>query len=1203
MIDHPEKWRFWIDRGGTFTDVVARDPAGGAHVLKLLSENPARYDDAAAQGIREVLGIPAGEPIPSHRIHSVRMGTTVATNALLERKGEPTLLLVPEGFRDSLRIAWQNRPDIFALDVRLPDMVYHTVEEIPGRMDARGNELTPLDMARARKVLKRSFDAGLRSVAIVFMHGYRYPRHEQAIAKLAEQVGFSQISCSHEVSPVIRFVSRGDTTVADAYLSPVLRKYVERFLAAFSDPARTPVYFMQSSGGLTDAHAFRGANAVLSGPAGGVVGVARVCAAEGLNKIIGFDMGGTSTDVCHYAGEYERSAESEIAGVRICTPSMSIHTVAAGGGSILHYNGLHYSVGPDSAGASPGPCCYRNGGPLTVTDCNVLLGKIQPDLFPSVFGESGDQSLDAKATRRAFAAMTENARDSDTLKSGRRLEEMAAGFLRVAVTNMALAIKKISVGQGHDVSTYTLACYGGAAGQHACLVADELEVTQVYLHPLAGVLSAFGMGLASIGALERTTFLHALNAEGVALMLEALRELEARCRREMAESTGGRDADLAVKHTAGLAYPDADTVLDVAVGDAEAMKREFEQRHRRRFGFIKPGVTPEIRVLKVSIEQSEALPEDANPAQGDGKQFAVRPVYLAGEWRETAVYQRRNLRVGETLRGPALIVDKTDTIVVEPEWRARITPRGGLLLNRDREKRAKRATSAQRPDPVLLEVFSRQFMSIAEQMGETLKNTAQSVNIRERLDFSCAVFDAQGWLVANAPHVPVHLGSMGDSVRSVMRRFRNQMRAGDAYIVNSPYEGGTHLPDITVVSPVFVDGQCAFYVASRGHHADVGGLTPGSMPPFSKNIAEEGVLIEPRRIVAEGRFDEAKLRKLFSSGPLPARNINQNVGDCMAQIAANNRGAEQINHLVEQYGLGVVQAYMSHVQDFAEESVRRVIDRLREGEAIVELDNGASIHVAITIDRARREATVDFTGTSPQQADNFNAPLPVCHAVVLYVFRTLVRQDIPLNAGCLKPLNIIAPENSLLNPRFPAAVVAGNVETSQQIADALYLALGELAGSQGTMNNFTFGDAEYQYYETLAGGMGASRNSDGASAIQVHMTNSRMTDPEVLEARYPVTVESFSIRRGSGGAGRHRGGDGVIRRIRFNQPVRGMILSGRRKHAPPGYAGGADGKCGENRLERADGSVQELAFADEFVIEAGDVVEIKTPGGGGYGQE
>lgn len=1192
-----QKWRFWIDRGGTFTDVIGIDPRGRLHVRKLLSDNPRQYKDAAAHGIREVLDIPSDKLIPSNKIDSVRMGTTVATNALLERKGEPTLLLVPAGFRDALRIAYQNRPDIFALNADLPEMLYQRVEEVPGRINAKGVEIQPIDIEYSREVLKAAYATGLRSVAIVFMHSYLYPQHELLIAELAREAGITQISCSHEVSSLIKFVSRGDTTVVDAYLSPVLRLYVDQFSASFSHPDDTRLYFMQSGGGLTGARQFRGANSIFSGPAGGVVGIAQVCAAEGIQKLIGFDMGGTSTDVCHYAGEYERRIESEIAGIRLCTPSMDIHTVAAGGGSTLHYDGLHYSVGPDSAGADPGPVSYGNDGPLTITDCNVLLGKIQPDLFPSVFGEQGDEPLDLDATRRAFSSLAQK-----FFSSHRSVEAMAAGFLKVAVTNMALAIRKISIARGRNVSAYTLACYGGASGQHACMVADELGINDVYFHPLAGVLSAYGMGLAPINVIRRKSVRFNLDRSGLINANRSCDQLKENALEELKISHSVDANILEVRQQAGLAYRGAETLLTVDLGDIEAMRQHFEELHKQRFGFLNHRAKPEIRALEVTVAVPVDAFEPTDLGDGAGRPDDFRSVYLEGEWTRTPVFFRDSMRTNDEISGPALIIDKTDTIVVEPGWTAMLKPSRGICLTR---KTGNGKTGAlverKQPDPVILEVLSRHFMSIAEQMGAVLRNTAQSVNIRERLDFSCALFDGQGELVANAPHVPVHLGSMSASVQSVMERFGELMRAGDAYVLNSPYEGGTHLPDITVVSPVIIDNKRTFYVASRGHHADIGGMTPGSMPPFSRDISDEGVLIEPRVLVSGGKFDEAGLRKILNSGPHPARNSDQNISDCQAQIAANNRGVEDILRLIDLYGLETVIAYMSHVQNFAEESVRRVIDRLNSGEAELRLDTGSKIHVKVRIDRENREAVIDFAGTSGQQNDNFNAPLPVCKAVVLYVFRTLVGRDIPLNAGCLRPLKVLVPTESLLNPQSPAAVVAGNVETSQQIADTLYLALDELAGSQGTMNNFTFGDDDIQYYETIAGGMGASSRGDGASAIQVHMTNSRLTDPEVLEDRFPVTLEEFSIRHNSGGDGNHRGGDGVIRRVCFNQPMRGMILSSRRNISPPGLAGGKEGKPGRNILIRANGSIEELSPCAEFELRTGDRVEIRTPGGGGFG--
>jgi 5-oxoprolinase (ATP-hydrolysing) len=1187
----PERWQFWIDRGGTFTDVVARRPDGALVTHKLLSENPGRYDDAAIAGIREILSVRAGEAIPADLIEAVKMGTTVATNALLERKGERTALFITRGFRDALRIAYQNRPRIFDRRIVLPEMLYSKVVEVEERIAARGEVVLPFNESDTRAKLAQTCDEGYRSIAIVFMHGYRFPEHERRTAELAKAAGFTQISVSHLVSPLMKLVGRGDTTVVDAYLSPILRRYVEQVAAELRG---VRLLFMQSNGGLADARRFQGKDAILSGPAGGIVGAVRTSAAAGFDRIIGFDMGGTSTDVSHYAGEFEREFETRVAGVRMRAPMMSIHTVAAGGGSILHFDGARYRVGPDSAGANPGPACYRRNGPLTVTDANVMLGKIQPKHFPRVFGSGGHEPLDPGVVQREFRALVSK------IKDGRSAEQIAEGFVQIAVGNMANAIKHISVQRGHDVTRYTLCCFGGAAGQHACLVADALAMTRVFIHPHAGVLSAYGMGLAdqvamrsrSVEAKLQESEIQSIEATADALAIEARNELAAQ---------GISLEKILVKRRAHLKYEGTDTALAVPLGPAAGMTREFEAAYRKQFSFLMPGRPLVAEAVSVeAIARGEVFAEQALPPKGRANPAEIIRMFTGGRWHDAPLFRREDLGPGNRIDGPAIIAEANATTVVEPEWRAAVTELNHVILERTKEK-VRGVAIGTGVDPVMLEVFNNLYMSIAEQMGLRLQNTAYSVNIKERLDFSCALFDAEGNLIANAPHMPVHLGSMGESIKTVIRLNAGKMKPGDVYVLNAPYNGGTHLPDVTVITPVFQDNDILFYVGSRGHHADIGGITPGSMPPGSKVVEEEGVLIDNFLLVEQGRFREKETVALLCSGKYPVRNVQQNIADLQAQIAANEKGVQELRRMVEQFGLDVVRAYMRHVQDNAEESVRRVIGVLKDGSFEYPLDNGAVIKVRITIGRDRRAARIDFTGTSAQLPNNFNAPAAVCMAAVLYVFRTLVDDEIPLNAGCLKPLEVVIPEGCMLRPRYPAAVVAGNVETSQCITDALYGALGVLAASQGTMNNFTFGNERYQYYETVAGGSGAGPDFDGADVVQTHMTNSRLTDPEVLEWRFPVRLESFEIRHGSGGGGRLRGGHGAVRRLSFLEPMTAAILSGHRLVRPHGLEGGEAGAAGRNYVLRAGGGLRELGPFDQTEMGAGDVFVIETPGGGGYG--
>jgi 5-oxoprolinase (ATP-hydrolysing) len=1181
-----ESWQIWIDRGGTFTDIVARGPDGTMTTAKLLSDNPGRYDDAALEGIRRIAG--AGARV------TVKMGTTVATNALLERKGEPTVLLVNRGYADILRIGTQNRPDLFKLNIELPEPLYAHAIEVDGRMDAQGHEVEPLNEKAARAVLEQAFSQGYRSVAIVLMHSYCAPCHERKIADLARAVGFTQISASHEVSPLMKLVPRGDTCVVDAYLSPILKRYVARVNGGLTDG--TPLMFMQSNGGLTDAALFRGKDAILSGPAGGVVGAVETARRAGFERIIGFDMGGTSTDVSHFAGVYERDFDTHIAGVRVTAPILRIHTIAAGGGSILVFDGQRFRVGPESAGADPGPACYGKGGPLTVTDANVMLGRIQPDYFPKVFGPAADAPLDAAVVRTKFESLARTI--------GRDAMEVAEGFLTVAVENMAAAIKHVSVQRGYDVTKYALVCFGGAGGQHACRIADALGVQTIFIHRMAGVLSAYGMGLAPVRAHREASVARPLTTENIAALSAIIAPLEESCRMELARQ-GIVPQAVNMQRTLQVHYAGTDTTLEVPLADAGEVARAFTDAHRARFGFVDSTRGLEIDAVLIDAASHVDIDEPAYAPVSAGlmpvAEQAVK-AWFGGCELEAGLHVRERLKPGACLHGPAIVAEANATTILEPGWCATLNAAGDLILTRVTPvARGERVGTT--VDPVMLEVFNNRFMSIAEQMGAVLANTASSVNIKERLDFSCALFDAEGGLIANAPHLPVHLGSMGESVRAILRTRKSTLRPGQVFALNAPYNGGTHLPDITVITPVFdaADKELLFFVGSRGHHADVGGTTPGSMPPFSRSVAEEGVLIDDFLLVDDGELRETQLRSLLASGAYPARNPDRNVADFRAQIAANARGAAELRHLVSQYGLDIVQAYMRHVKANAAEAVRRVLDRLPNGSFVNKMDFGGQIQVALRIDRIARSAVVDFTGTSAQTETNFNAPLAVTRAAVLYVFRCLVADDIPLNDGCLEPIQMIVPEGSMLNPRYPAAVVAGNVETSQAVTAALLGAAGAAAASQGTMNNFTFGNARHQYYETICGGAGAGPGFAGASAVHTHMTNTRLTDPEVLEWRFPVRLDEFRIRRDSGGAGRWAGGDGAVRRITFLEPMTAAILAQSRIVAPYGLAGGGAGTVGRTWIARADGRVDELGPADETEVGTGDTVVIETPGGGGYG--
>ncbi|MDX2275786.1 MAG: hydantoinase B/oxoprolinase family protein [Hyphomonadaceae bacterium] len=1202
MTSRDTGWHFWIDRGGTFTDVVALTPERRVVTRKLLSSHPERYKDAALQAIHDFLELAPGDAIPAARIASVKMGTTVATNALLERRGEDVILVTTAGFRDVLRIGYQNRPRLFDRNIVLPERLERRTIEVKERIDARGNVLTPLDGEHARTELRAAYEAGFRAIAIVLMHGYRFVQHEEAIAAMAAEIGFTQISASHRVSPLMKIVSRGDTALVDAYLSPVLSRYVRQVADTLGESV--PLSFMQSNGGLIGANTFRGRDAILSGPAGGIVGMVETAKAVGFAKVIGFDMGGTSTDVSHYAGELERSTETLVAGVRLRAPMMAIHTIAAGGGSICSFDGTRLRVGPESAGADPGPACYRRGGPLTITDCNVMLGKLQPDCFPALFGPNGDQPIDREIVHARFEALSRELAAAGFPQ--RTPQQLAEGFLAIAVDHMANAIKKISVAQGHDVSEYALVCFGGAAGQHACLVADALGMSRVLVHPLAGVLSAYGIGLADQRILRQASVEAALDEACLKRCAEHMDALQTECMGDV-EADGFDVAAARFQRRLHVRYQGTDTPIEVAEAGLSEIRRDFERLYKQRFMFTTPDVPLVIEAVVVELIVPATRPASTLIEVGSSGACEQRAdVFMAGEKHDAPLLPRASLQPDCERNGPLILYDDTATIVVEPGWRVMRSGAGDIIMTRSEKRAAQERDARTALDPVRLEIFNNLFMAIAEQMGQALQNTALSVNIKERLDFSCALFDGGGALVANAPHMPVHLGSMGDSVRAVRDAAEASgrgLKPGDAYVVNNPYNGGTHLPDLTVVMPVFDDaGACSFFVAARGHHADIGGRTPGSMPPDSVSLDEEGVLFDSFLLVEGGQLRERAFRAMLASGHYPARDPDRNVGDIRAQIAACARGAAEIGKMVQHFGRDVVLAYMRHVQDNAAEAVRRVLDRLQDGAFTYELDDGSSIHVTVSVDRKARRARIDFSGTSIQQRTNFNAPPSIARAAVLYVMRTLIDEDIPMNDGCLEPIDIVLPEQCMLRPSYPAAVVAGNVETSQVITDALYGATGTLAAAQGTMNNFTFGNAAHQYYETICGGAGAGPDFDGAPAVHTHMTNSRLTDPEVLEWRFPVLLESFSVRRGSGGAGRHHGGDGVVRRVRFLEPMTATILSNRRRVPPFGLEGGGAGAPGRNIVERANGRVDVLGPTQSTEMAAGDVFVIETPGGGGFGK-
>ncbi|MEM7540323.1 MAG: hydantoinase B/oxoprolinase family protein [Pseudomonadota bacterium] len=1197
------RWAFWIDRGGTFTDIVARSPNGDVKTHKLLSEDREHYEDAAVEGIRRLMALSHGTVIPVAEIEVVKMGTTVATNALLERKGDRCLLLTTNGFRDALRIGYQNRPDLFARHIKLPEMLYERVAEVDERVNADGEVLTALDELQTSLALQRAYADGIRSVAIVFLHGYRFHLHEARAAALAKEIGFEQVSVSHEVSPLMKFVSRGDTTVVDAYLTPVLRRYVDSVAAELKG---VRLMFMQSNGGLTDARLFQGKDSILSGPAGGVVGAVEVTQAAGFDRLIGFDMGGTSTDVCHFAGDLERAFDTRIAGVRMRVPIMRIHTVAAGGGSILHFDGRRMRVGPDSAGAAPGPACYRRGGPLTVTDCNLLLGRVIAKYFPKTFGHNADEGLDSTSVNNKFERLA--ARVNAVSPTPRSIEALAEGFLDIAVGNMANAIKEISVQRGYNVAEYVLTCFGGAGAQHACQVADALGIRQVFLHPLAGVLSAYGIGLADLRVLKDRAVEETLSHESIENLRVSFEGLEQQAIEELL-AQGVNKERITVKRTVHVRYAGTDNTIEIPFDAQNVIRARFEAEHQSRFGFVaadKPMVIEALTLEAVGRDDATTFSITGASRESDSPPaIEQHQMFAGGRWHEVAVYARESLIEGDEIAGPAIIIEAISTVVIEPDWVANVDESGGLTLRRMAALVREEVMGSAQADPLLLEVFNSLFMSIAEQMGGALQNTAHSVNIKERMDYSCALFDEAGALIANAPHIPVHLGSMGESVKHIITNLAEQVREGDVYVLNDPFHGGTHLPDVTVITPVFSNRRAGrqplFFVASRGHHADIGGITPGSMPARSQRLDEEGVLINSFLIIRGGEFREQEFRDLLGSDPYPARNVEQNIADLKAQIAANEKGILELEAMLEHFGYDVVRAYMTHVKDNAEACVREALKRFSSGRFEYAMDDGSKVMVAIEIDQERGQATIDFTGTSPQRNNNFNAPAAVCRAATLYVLRTLIDEDIPLNDGCLRAVDLKLPTGSMLNPEPGAAVVAGNVETSQCITDCLYGALGVMAAAQGTMNNLTFGNERYQYYETICGGSGAGPDFDGTDAVHTHMTNSRLTDPEILEWRFPVRLERFEIRDGSGGGGEHSGGNGVLREIRFLEPMDVSILSGHRQVPPYGLGGGEPGQVGRNSVTRADGSRQTLAGCDSCEVLENERVTIETPGGGGFG--
>ncbi len=1218
------RWRFAVDRGGTFTDVIAIDPRGHCRAAKLLSRS-STYDDAAIEGIRRFLDVPTGEPLPRERVAWIRLGTTVATNALLERTGAPVGLLITEGFRDLLEIGNQQRPELFALAIKRPERLYRAVVEVPERLAADGSVVTPLDRSLLTDALQRLRQQGAESLAIVFLHAWKNPVHEKLAVELAAPFTFTHVSASHTALSLIQAVGRGRTTLVDAYLTPVLWHYARRVRRWTGE---IPLHFMGSSGALLAPEGFTGKDATLSGPAGGVMGTAAVAGLTGDAAVIGFDMGGTSTDVCRYEGHLERILEVETAGIRYQTPMLHVETVAAGGGSILHFDGEKLSVGPDSAGADPGPACYGLGGPATITDANLLLGRIVPDHFPHLFGPNRDAPLDESASRARLTAIAERMKEKTGREQG--IESLALGFVRIANEVMSRPIKALSVARGFDLRRHALVCFGGAGGQHAGGIARGLDIPRVRLHPLGGLLSAFGMAMAAHRRSRVETLLWPLDEPALARLVRRGAQLAETLETEMAGEPGvGGEGGFERHLQVDLRLAGTDTPLTIPFeADLAVLIDRFQRAHRDHFGYVPPSMELELVNLRLEVV---ARTSDGGlgrrptaMATGEGAVVGPPPEPLArrsvwfhdrdgdGVAMATAVYRRSDLVAGETLSGPVLITEAHSTTVVEPGFDVTLDDNGILTLLLRQRQRERVGTAW---DPVLLELFNHRFMGIAGRMGESLARTAHSVNIKERLDFSCALFDHAGRLVANAPHVPVHLGAMGETVANLIQTRGGTIRPGDVFISNDPHRGGSHLPDVTVMAPLFRGERPVFYVAARGHHADMGGTHPGSMPPFARRLEEEGVVFSNLPVVREGVFDQEAVEAVLRGGAWPARNVPERLSDLRAQIAAVQRGMRELTELCDLHGDDVVRAYMDHMRENAARAMSRALERLLAGRDAWRgrfqdrLDGGERIVVSLVIDRDGSgipRARVDFSGTSPPHAGNLNAPPAVTRAAVLYVLRTLIDGDVPLNDGCLRAITLHIPERTLLHPGAGAAVAGGNVETSQRLVDVLYGALGVAAASQGTMNNFLFGAADGsggQYYETIAGGSGAVAGADGASGVQVHMTNTRITDPEVLEYRFPeVRLERFSLTPGTGGAGRWRGGDGVIRCFRFLAPLAITLLTQRRTTRPFGLAGGQPGAAGENRLWRRGAERPEkLPGCWQGRVATGDVLEIRTPGGGGFG--
>ena len=1223
------------------------------------------------------------------------MGTTIGTNALLERKGARTVLVTTQGFADVVRIGYQNRPNIFALEIKLPHALYEQVVEFQERIHANGEIAQIANTGKLKNELKAAFDRGIESCAIALLHGYKYPEHELLAASIAAQVGFKQISLSHDCAALMKYVSRTDTTLVDAFLTPLLKNYIR---SLEKDLGRKRLFFMQSNGGLSESSLFRGKDSILSGPAGGLIGAVKAAEKCGFDQLITFDMGGTSTDVAHFSGQFDYVYDTELSGVRIRAPMMDIHTVAAGGGSILSFDGSRLLVGPESAGARPGPMSYRRGGPLTITDVNLLLGRIRRQHFPKIFGANNDEPLDIDSVVIAFDKLSKQiSRDTDVPTSA---EEIAFGFLQIAVSKMSNAIKQVSVQRGHDARQCALVCFGGAGAQVACMIADQLGIKSILIHPLAGLLSAYGIGQADrrlVKDIDVNLDLMSLNYHKLHADIEHTREQMAHALAE--KGIAIRDQELSVQ--ALLRMEGSDYTLAVPFSDHRAMAESFSKRHQQRFGFtddarkvflqslsiqlIGKTISEQQRVGTSSLalqdrsgrdarapghddisrraagaprdDDTSASGENRSSVSGeisdasshsiiggektdassqrivgggalDADAVELQQIYTNGAWQAARIIKRGSLPKGELLKGPLLIVEEHTTTVVDAGWNLEVIKDGSLILTpgqretfdtapriQAEQHRAEfyktgehsgsaRAARAFKPDPVTLELFNNLFRFIAEQMGITLQNTSYSVNIKERLDFSCALFDGDGNLIANAPHMPVHLGSMGESVKNLIETHRDNILPGDVYATNDPYSGGTHLPDITVITPAFDPSgkRIIFYVASRGHHADIGGISPGSMPSDSTSIDQEGILLKQELLVRDYHFREEEMIALLRSGDFPSRNPPQNIADLKAQVAANTCGINEMNSLIQKWEEETVVAYLHHVQRNAAECVRRTIKNLKSGSFSCTMDDGSVIAVKIDINALDSSAHIDFTGTSPQTSSNINAPLAVCKAAVLYVFRTLVKEDIPLNAGCFEPLRLTVPEGCLLNPSYPAAVVAGNVETSQVIVDTLYGALGIMASAQGTMNNLSFGNERYQYYETICGGTGAGDGFNGAGPVQSHMTNSRLTDPEVLESLFPVILEYFRERPNSGGKGAHHGGCGAARKIRFKESMTASILSNRRSTEPHGLRGGEPGLPGRNVLSKPNGKTQVLGANAKILLQAGDCLEIETPGGGGFGE-